>query len=622
MQPFLRPTPVKVFSLLFGRHRFAQAAARFIRAARLAPLLLGSVALGSASISNSQNLAVSTAIAQSMTKPDIFTWTILPPAQAWKNVVAAQELDRPKAYWQSAIALLHAGQGQEATGMLDLLVRKRPDAAMNPNYALARGQALVLMHRDADALAALGDPALVRSSQGCLWRIRASASIPDSPDRTAEYNCASLAIDRLSPKSQLPFFIAMARHAYNIGRYPLGLAWVTRIKTVDPEAKIVEAKLLFASAKTSEAEKALKAAESTGDEQARAEASFIKLQRAALNKSQKPAQIIKAIDNLRFGWRDHQVELDALAFGFRLASSSKDRRNSLALGATLLRNFPEASHSREILPEYRKILLSVLDPSNGLSMDQSIGLYWEYRDLGPDGAEGDAITLQIAQRLEAAGLYERAAQLLQYQLENRAQDIAKGPISIKAAMLSIRAGQYDRALQLITDSEGPGYPVDITNTRKKVAAVALTLLGRKAEALATLDEVPDGLAITAEILWHDQQWADLEAAQALLLGRRGAMSPVVRTLIFRQAVALSMQTKTAQIADLRRRYRGTFAGQPDGAAFDLLTAPVDDIDPATIADAIKKLPSVSPAGAFGDLLSLAPPPKAPPAKPRRAPPAA
>ena len=139
------------------------------------------------------------------------------------------------------------------------------------------------------------------------------------------------------------------------------------------------------------------------------------------------------------------------------------------------------------------------------------------------------------------------------------------------------------------------------------------MLGRKPEALAALDEVPDGLAITAEILWHDQQWADLEAAQALLLRRPGAISPVVRTLIFRQAVALSMQTKTAQIADLRRRYRGAFAGQPDGLAFDLLTAPVDDIDPATIADAMKKLPSVSPAGAFGDLLSLAPPPKARPA---------
>lgn len=622
MQQLLRPTPAKVASLLRGLDRFVLAMPRMGRAARLAPLLLGSVAMGAASISTSEDLAVSTVIPQSMTKPDIFAWTILQPTQAWKNVVAAQELDRAKAYWQAAIAHLHTEQGQEATGMLDLLVRKRPDAAMNSNYTLARGQALVLMHRDADALVALDDPALVRSSQACLWRIRASASIPESPDRTAEYNCASLAIDRLSPKSQLPFFIAMARHAYNIGNYPLGLAWITRVKTVDPEAKLVEAKLLFASGRSGDAEKALKAAQSTGDEQARAEATLIKLQRAVLNKSQKPAEIIKSLDKLRYGWRDHQVELDALAFGFRLASSSKDRRNSLALGATLLRNFPEASHSREIVPEYRRILLSVLDPSNGLSMDQSIGLYWEYRDLGPDGAEGDAITLQIAQRLEAAGLYERAAQLLQYQLENRAQDIAKGPISIKAAILSIRAGRYDRALQLITDSEGPRYPIDIANTRKKVAAVALTLLGRRPEALAALDEVPDGLAITAEILWHDQQWADLEAAQARLLRRPGAMSPVVRTLIFRQALALSMQTKAAQIADLRRRYRGSFAGQPDGVAFDLLTAPVDDIDPAAIAEAIKKLPSVSPAGAFGDLLSLAPPPKARPAKPGRAPPRA
>jgi predicted negative regulator of RcsB-dependent stress response len=622
MKPLLRLTPAKVAPVLRGRARFAQVTARIGRGARLAILPLGCITLNWASISYSQDANVAIVTLADIATPNIFAWTILPPAQAWKNIVASEELDRPKAYWQAAIALLHAEQGHEATGMLDLLIRQRPDAVTNPNYTLARGQALLLMRRDADALVALSDPALLRSSQGCLWRIRAAAAIPESPDRTSEYNCALPAIDRLSAKSQLPFLIAMARHAYNIGRYPLGLAWIGKVKTVDPEAKILEAKLLFASGRSNEAEKALKAAQASGDEQARAEASFIKLQRAALNKSQRPADIIKGLDNLRYGWRDHQVELDALAFGFRVARSSNDRKNSLALGATLLRNFPEASRSREILPEYRKILLAVLNPSNGLTMDQSIGIYWEYRDLGPDGAEGDAITLQIARRLEVAGLYERAAQLLQYQLENRAQDIAKGPISIKAAMLSIRAGQYDRALQMITDSEGPRYPVDITHTRKKVAAVALTLLGRRPEALAALDEVPDGLAITAEILWQDQQWADLEAAQALLLRRTGAMSPVARTLIFRQALALSMQSKTAQIEDLRRRYRGAFAGQPDGAAFDLLTAPVDGIDPAAIAEAIKKLPSVSPAGAFGDLLSLAPPPKARPAKSGRAPPRA
>jgi hypothetical protein len=111
--------------------------------------------MGSANIPKSEDASVAIVIPAAIATPDIFAWTILPPAQAWKNIVASEELDRPKAYWQAAIALLHAEQGQEATGMLDLLVRKRPDAAMNPNYTLARAQALVLMRRDADGLVAM-----------------------------------------------------------------------------------------------------------------------------------------------------------------------------------------------------------------------------------------------------------------------------------------------------------------------------------------------------------------------------------------------------------------------------------------------------------------------------------
>lgn len=541
----------------------------------------------------------------------IFKWEHVPADKAWREVTDASQAGKPRAYWRFAVSLIRSGLGQEAYGALDLLARTYPEAVANPNYAMARGQALVLMQRYPEALTVLGDPSLVRYPQGCLWRIRAAAYMRNAPDLSDQYNCAAAAFDRLTREGQIPFAVAMAKHAHDKGHYPLGLAWIGRTPVENPEVQLVKARLFLSIGRTADAQRALQRAADSGDEKVRSEAALLRLQQAATSGSQPADQILKALDDLRYSWRDHDVELRALLFGYQLARKNNARDRALSMGATLLRSFPDVDGRAEILADYRKILVAVLDPANKMTLDQSVGLYWEYRDLGPDGAEGDAIALLIARRLEDAQLYARAAQLLQYQLDNRAKDIAKGPLSVRAGILNIRAGQYDYAVNLIRNTEGPRYPADIANSRKQVAAVGLAMLGKVPEALATLEDVPGGGVLAAEILWHAQQWTELEKVQNSLLARGAASSAGGRTLVFRQAVALSMQSKAPALGQLRQRFGALFAGTPEGPAFDLLTAPMDDVNPEALTGAMKNLPTSSPAGAFGDLLNLAPPPKVP-----------
>ena len=198
--------------------------------------------------------------------------------------------------------------------------------------------------------------------------------------------------------------------------------------------------------------------------------------------------------------------------------------------------------------------------------------------------------------------------MLEYQLTARAVDIAKGPLSIRAGILNIRAGQFNRALDLLARSEGPRYPADIQIGRDQVQGVALAALRRVPEALAVLEGVPQNSYLAAEVLWHNQQWEELVRLQTRLLPR-GRMGLADKTLVFRQIIALSNLGLNDEVTALRARYRGAFAGQPEAAAFDLLTSPADKTNPDEIAAALAKLPNVSPAGAFGDLLNLAPTPK-------------
>ena len=90
---------------------------------------------------------------------------------------------------------------------------------------------------------------------------------------------------------------------------------------------------------------------------------------------------------------------------------------------------------------------------------------------------------------------------------------------------------------------------------------------------------------------------------------RGRLGLTEKTMVFRQIIALTNLGRSDEVSNLRVRYRGSFAGQPELAAFDLLTSPADQADPEAVTTALTKLPDVSPAGAFGDLLNLAPPPK-------------
>lgn len=541
---------------------------------------------------------------------NMFRWDILTPAEAWSRLVRSSDADRNRAYWLNAVAFLHEERGAEAIGMLDLLERRYPAAVVKPEYLLARGQALTLMRRNSDALVALGDPTLMRVPEACMWRLRAAVALKDSVDRTADYACAAPALAKMNPEAQLPFIVAFAQLAFDRGDFTRGLAWISKTRIADPKVELVLAKLLFAVNRPDDARKALARIDGNGDEGERAEAALLRLQNDYKTKVQSPEQVLKGLERLRYSWRDGDVELRALSFEYDLARTLKDRPRSLAVGATLLRNFVDIPNRQQMLADYRAMLVGVLDTNSGLTLDQSIGTYWEYRDLGPDGAEGDRLAMLMANRLEEAGLYERSAQLLEYQMTARAVDIAKGPLSVRAGLLNIRAGQFNRALELINRSEGPRYPADILAARNQIAAVALAAMRRVPEALAVLEEIPQSGYLAAEVLWHNQQWEELVKLQAPLLPR-GRLGITDKTIVFRQIIALSNLGRNDDILAIRSRYRGAFAGQPELPAFDLLTSPADQTYPEAVSTALSKLPDVSPAGAFGDLLNLAPAPRRP-----------
>ena len=206
-------------------------------------------------------------------------------------------------------------------------------------------------------------------------------------------------------------------------------------------------------------------------------------------------------------------------------------------------------------------------------------------------------------RTRAARLYGRAADLLDHRLATAAtRDVEQGPLSIRIAGLRILAGDPAAAIRVVRGTDDVAYTADIVAQRGRLEAVGLTLLGKSREALAVLDDVPDGAAISAEIYWRAHDWARLEEIGKTLLPPPGQLNEVGQAIVLRQAISSSMLGHTEALVRLHRRYASGFAGLPAGAAFELLAGNPDKVDPAALTRAMGAMPTASPIGAIGDMM--------------------
>ena len=522
----------------------------------------------------------------------------------WALLASSRPENRQLRRWNYALGLIGEGRGADALGVLDVMQASDRDLGLVAPFLLARGVALTLVERDEDAVSALSAEELTANPEACAWRMRALAHAGDAQASIRQVNCALPAINGRSPDARAPFVLAAAGAAIDAGQPKPALAWLKLFDDRNAEANVLRGRALIATGDPQGGKLRLDRAAISGDAAIKAQAKLGTIEAGLATHSLAPAEALKQLDALRFGWRGGAIEQRVLEIQLRLANEAHDLRGQLRAGAALVRYFKLGAKAAPMLAELQAALAAALAPDSGVPLPEAAGLYWDYRELAPAGADGDALVLRLAGRLQDASLYARAAELLQYQLTQRAQDVAQGPLSVKVASLHILSGRPDRALDAIRTTEQPSYSAAMRQDRKRVEAVALLRLGKVDAAMAALDGLPDAHAIRAEMRWQVKDWGSFVTENALPAPKAGLSEPA-QAAILRQAVALAMLGREDQLEALRARYAAAFKTLPSGQAFDVLTRKVGSIDPAAIGAAMSAIPQASPAGATGDLLDAA-----------------
>ena len=534
--------------------------------------------------------------------PRIGAWVAVDDAAAWTALAAATPATRQAVRWRYATALIARARGEEALGVLDVMVADDPDLARIVAWRRARGVALAMLGRTDAAIAALDDPALATDPEACLWRMRTLADAHRAIPALQTLGCAMPALNARPSITRAPFILAAAGAATEAGRPVAALDWLARLPDTDPAAALARGDAERARGDIAASRLWFDRAGRTEDPAIRAAAMLGTIETGLDTRRLSPAAAARQLKALTFGWRGGPVERRALGLAMTLATRRGDTPALLAAGAALLRYAEPGPDTAALSVRIQATLVGLVAPESHVPLATAAGLLWDYRDLMPTGAAGDRVAWMLADRLQGAGLYARAAELLEHRLRATEHDVEQGPLSVRIATLHILAGTPDAAIRALRVSDGVPYPPAIQDERHRIAAVAFELLGRHDEALATLGDLRDAGGVRAELLWRARDWTKLAALGETMLPD-GRLGPEQQTIVLRQAIAFAMLGREPALARLNQRYARSFAALPTATVFAMLTAPVGSIDPARLDRAMAALPATGPAGAIGDLLT-------------------
>jgi hypothetical protein len=203
---------------------------------------------------------------------------------------------------------------------------------------------------------------------------------------------------------------------------------------------------------------------------------------------------------------------------------------------------------------------------------QALGLFYDFRELTPIGADGDEMVRRLARRLIDVDLLDQAAELLTHQVEERLEGVARASVATDLAAVYLMDRQPEAALQALWSTRTTLLPSALNAERRALEARALLDLGRYDHALEVLgdDRGPEADAVRAEVLWKQENWAGAAAIYERLLGDRHldaatALSPVEESRLIRAGVGYSLGEDAAGLSRLAGRYAPFVAGarKPD-----------------------------------------------------------
>jgi tetratricopeptide (TPR) repeat protein len=498
--------------------------------------------------------------------------------------------------------------GFEAIGVLNGLAKSDPLMLQDAEFHGLRGAARAMVGRYKDAEADFSSPSVAQDPASSLWRSYVSNKLGDAAGARQEFNAGRSALSLFNTRWRVRFLRADAEASIAAGDLATARLDLMGVPTagLDPvEQQGIDfdrARLLQASGQLQSAlalfEQVSHSSYGAIAAPAMLHATEIQL---SLNRI-KPADAVATLDSLRFRWRGDETELEtvrALGRIYLAAGRYREAMDALRSAARSLSELPAAAAVQsDLSTAFQDLFLR--GGADGLPPIQALGLFLDYKDLTPVGADGDMMVRKLARRLVDVDLLDQAARLLKYQADNRLDGVARASVDTDLAMIQLMNRQPEAALDAINASRSTLLPKDLAERRRILQARALAGLGRYDDALELLekDNSPDANDARGEVAWQQRDWPKAGAILETRLGDRWKSSQPLtvpeQALLLRAGVAYSLADDNAGLGRLRSHYTALAQAAPNPNALKVALAGVA-VGPYTATDYVR---AISDSDAF------------------------
>ncbi|HYE47434.1 MAG TPA: endoglucanase [Caulobacter sp.] len=478
----------------------------------------------------------------------------------------------------------------EAIGVLNAASRSRETLMGDAEFRGLRGAARVMAGRLKEADSDLSVGVLADDPSSAAWRGYIAARQGEWADARAKFGQAARAMELFPALWQARFMRADAEAAIALGDFAgaqdcLRRAAIPGIPQAEELAnRLMEARLLEARGDKDRALSVYELIAKAPLEQYAApallRATQIKLDQGKIT----PVDAVRVFDGLRYRWRGDATELETVRLLGKLYMSQgryREGLEALRSAGTRLPDLPAAVDlQNDLSAAFRALFLEGL--ADGLEPIQALGLYNDFKDLTPIGAEGDLMVRKMARRLVDVDLLDQAADLLKYQVENRLDGVPKAQVATDLALIYLMNRQPEQALSAINNSRTTVLPAALNAERRIITARALMGLGRldAAEEVIESDTSAEATDVRAEIAWKARNWPLAgELFEKQLADRWKSPQPLrsdEEGRLLRAGVAFSLAGDEAALTRMRERFSPLFEAARNPEALKVAFADMDD----------------------------------------------
>jgi hypothetical protein len=293
----------------------------------------------------------------------------------------------------------------------------------------------------------------------------------------------------------------------------------------------------------------------------------------------KAPEAIKELERLSVAWRGDETEIETLQLLERLYIEEGRYREAFHAMRMALAARPASAITRGIRDAAGKAFedLFIAGKADTMPAIDALSLFYDFRDLTPIGRRGDEMIRRLSERLASVDLLDQAADLLQYQVDNRLHGAARAQVATRLAMIYLLDRKPAKAQSVLRATRTAGLANEIRIPRLLVEARALSDLGRHDFALDVIADIDgrEAMRLRADINWAGKHWQKAAEQLELAYGDRWKdFEPLTgpeRTDILRAGVAYAMAEDKLGAARLRDRYAPKMTNGPDAQAFAVIT---------------------------------------------------